>query len=100
MCAGSFVAVLGLSLVAPSQGYSLFRCVSLSLQWCLLLQSEGTRHAGFSTWGLRAIENGLSRGTQGSLVPGMWDLLEPGIEPVFPELAGGFLTTGPLGKSQ
>ena len=29
----------------------------------------------------------------------MWDLVTPGIEPVSPALAGGFLTTGPPGKS-
>ena len=29
----------------------------------------------------------------------IWDLLGPGIEPMFPALAGGFLTTGPPGKS-
>ena len=29
----------------------------------------------------------------------MWNLPEPGIEPVSPALAGGFLTAGPLGKS-
>ena len=29
----------------------------------------------------------------------MWDLLGPGIEPVSPALAGGFLTTAPPGKS-
>ena len=28
----------------------------------------------------------------------MWDLPGPGIEPVSPELGGGFLTTAPLGK--
>ena len=28
----------------------------------------------------------------------MWDLLRPGDEPMSPELAGGFLTTGPPGK--
>ena len=28
----------------------------------------------------------------------MWDLPGPGIEPVFPALAGVFLTTGPPGK--
>ena len=100
VCAGSFVAVLGLSLAAPSQAYSLLWCLSLSLQWRLLLQSKGTRHTGFSSWGLRATEYGLSRGTQGSLVLGVWNLLEPGIEPVLPELAGRFLTAGPLRKSQ
>ena len=30
----------------------------------------------------------------------MWDLPGPGIEPVSPALAGGFLTTVPPGKSQ
>ena len=30
---------------------------------------------------------------------GMWDLPGPGIEPVSPALAGGFLTTAPPGKS-
>ena len=30
----------------------------------------------------------------------MWDLPGPGIEPVSPALAGGFLTTAPPGKSQ
>ena len=29
----------------------------------------------------------------------MWDLPRPGLEPVFPALAGGFLTTVPPGKS-
>ena len=28
----------------------------------------------------------------------MWDLPGPGLEPVSPELAGGFLTTAPPGK--
>ena len=28
----------------------------------------------------------------------MWDLPRPGLEPVFPALAGGFLTTAPPGK--
>ena len=29
----------------------------------------------------------------------MWDLPEPGLEPLSPELAGGFLSTVPPGKS-
>ena len=28
----------------------------------------------------------------------MWDLPGPGLEPMFPALAGGFLTTAPPGK--
>ena len=30
----------------------------------------------------------------------MWDLTGPGLEPVSPALAGGFLTTAPPGKPQ
>ena len=30
----------------------------------------------------------------------MWDLPEPGIEPVSPALSGGFSTTEPPGKSK
>ena len=30
----------------------------------------------------------------------MWDLPRPGLEPVSPELAGGFLTTVPPGKPE
>ena len=44
-----FVAAHGLSLVAGSGGYSLLQCTGLSLQWLLLLQSTGSRHAAFSS---------------------------------------------------
>ena len=33
------------------------------------------------------------------LLCGMWDLSGPGLEPVFPALAHGFLTTAPPGKT-
>ena len=32
------------------------------------------------------------------MLRGMWDLLEPGLEPVSLALAGGFLTIAPPGK--
>ena len=35
----------------------------------------------------------------GLLFPSPGDFLDPGIEPESPALAGGFLTTGPSGKS-
>ena len=41
-----FVAARGLSLVEASTGFSL--------QWLLLLQSTGSRHAGFSSCGVWA----------------------------------------------
>ena len=48
-----FVAAHGLSLVGASGGYSSLWCTGLPLQWLLLLQSTGSRRAGFSscsTW--------------------------------------------------
>ena len=62
-------------------------CAGFVLWWLLLLWSMGSR-AGFN-----------SCGTQASLLRGLGDLPRPGIEPVFPALAGRFLTTGPLGRS-
>ena len=38
-------------------------------------------------------------GSRAQLLRGMWDLPRPGLEPVSPALAGGFLTTAPPGKS-
>ena len=63
-----------LSLVVASGGYSSLRCV-------------GSRRAGFSTCGAWAL-----------LLRSMWDLPGPGLEPMSPALAGGFLTTVPPGK--
>ena len=37
-------------------------------------------------------------GSQAQLLRGMWDLPRPGLEPVFPALAGRFSTTAPPGK--
>ena len=82
-----FVAAHGLSLVAASGGYSLLWCTGFSVQWLHPLPSMGYRHMGFSSCGTRA-----------QLLRSMWDLPEPGIEPVSPALAGGLLTTAPPGK--
>ena len=51
-----FVAARGLSLVAVSGGYSSLRCAGFSLLWLLLLRSTGSRRAGFSSCGSRALE--------------------------------------------
>ncbi|KAJ8777134.1 hypothetical protein J1605_014517 [Eschrichtius robustus] len=54
---------------------------------------------GSSSCGTRAPERRLnSCGAQAELLRGMWDLPGPGLEPVSPALAGGFLTTAPPGK--
>ena len=46
-----------------------------------------------------ALERRLSScGARAQLLRGMWDLPGPGLEPVSPALADGFLTTVPPGK--
>ena len=103
-----FLAARGLSLVVASGGYSSVWCAGLSLRWLLLLRSTRSRHAGFSSCSAGSVV--VARGLQsaGSVVvahglscsSGMWDLPGPGLEPVSPALAGGFLTTAPSGKPQ
>ena len=55
-----FIAAHRLSRVATSGGYSLLRCAGFSLLWLLLLRSTGSRRAGFSSCGSRALERRLS----------------------------------------
>ena len=55
-----FVAAHGLPLVVASGGYSSLQCTGFSLRWLLLLRSTGSRHAGFSSCGVRALERRLS----------------------------------------
>ena len=87
-----FVAVRGL----------LSHCGGFS---CCGAQALGTRASvvvarGLSSCGSQALERRLSSyGARAWLLCGMWDLPRPGLEPVFPALAGGFLTTAPPGKS-
>ena len=55
---------------------------------------------GFSSCGSEALQCTLSIcGARAQLLCDIWSLPRPGIEPVSPALAGGFLSTGPLGKS-
>ena len=111
-----FLAALGLHCCA----WAFSRCCergllfvavrdcNVSLLWLLLLWSMGSRCVasvvvahGLSSCGSRALERRLSScGARAKLFRGMWDLPGPGIEPVSPALAGGFLTTVPPGKSQ
>ena len=81
--------------------YLLIFLAALGLRRCLQdFSSCGVRgfsccgawapgHSGFSNYGPRAY-----------LLRGVWDPPGPGIEPMSSALAGGFLTTGPPGKSQ
>ena len=50
-------------------------------------------------WALVGVARGLSScGTQAQVLCGMWDLPGTGLEPVYPALAGRFLTAVPPGK--
>ena len=54
---------------------------------------------GLSSCGSRALERRLSScGARAYSLRGMWDPPGPGLEPVSPAWAGGFLTTAPPGK--
>ena len=84
-----------LSLVVVSRGYS-------SCGAC------ASHCGGFSCCGARAlgtrasvvVARGLSScGSRAQLLHDMWDLPRPGLEPMSPALAGGFLTTAPPRKS-
>ena len=56
-----------------------------------------TSHCGDFSCGAQALELWLTRcGAWASLLLGMWDLPGPGIKPMFPALAGGFLTIGSI----
>ena len=74
-------------------------CAGFSLWGLLLLQSTGSRRAGFSSGGSRALEHRLSScGAWAGLLRSMWDLPRPGLEPVSAALAGRFSTTAPPGN--
>ena len=101
------ISLHGLSLVVASGGCSSLLCVGFSLQWLVLWRSTGSRSMGFSNWAHRlgsCNSQALGRGlrnwdAQDYLLYSMWDRPVPGIEPTYPALAGGFLSTVPPGKS-
>ena len=80
-----FSAALGFFLAAASGGSSLVAGTGVSPRWPLSLQSLGSRACVL--WCLW-------------LLPGVWNVPEPGLEPVSPALTGGFFSTGPPGKSR
>ena len=72
----------------------------LSLQWLPLLQSKGSRHTGFGSCSLQALEHRLSSYSAWAyLLQGMWTLPWTGIKPMSPAMAGRFFTTEPPGKT-
>ena len=80
------IASHGLSLVAVSGGASVW-CRGRCSEWGRLCLVQGPLIAVVAVACCRAQASGLS------------GLEACGIEPMFPGLTGGFLTTGPAGKS-
>ena len=77
----------------------LIAVASLCGAWTLGMQASVVVACGLSSCSSRALEHRLSScGARASLLCGMWDLPGPGLEPMSPALAGGFLTTAPPGK--
>ena len=67
--------------------------------WALGARASVVVAHGLSSCGSRALERRLSScDARAQLLRGMWDLPGPGLEPVSPALADGFLTTAPPGK--
>ena len=74
-------------------GFSCCRARALGAQGSVVV---ACRLSSCSSW---ALERRLSScGARAQLLHGMWDLSGPGLEPVSPVLAGGFLTTAPPGE--
>ena len=96
-----FLAALGLCCCAQSFLY-LWRVGAT-----LPCGERASHYGGFSRCGTQALSTWASVvaahrlsscGARAQLFRGMWDLPGPGLEPMSPALAGGFLTTAPPGK--
>ena len=66
-----FIVAHQLFLAVVSGGYSLLWGAGFPLQGLLWFSSTRSRHRGFGSWG-----------AWGELLFGMWNIPEPGIEPV------------------
>ena len=105
-----FVTLCRLSVAAASGGYSSLPRVGVFLRWLLSLPSTGSRRSSSSScstqlsncthrpWNARARRLG-HYGKRTQFLYDMWNLFLPGIKPLFPALAGGFLSTVQPGKA-
>ena len=100
-----FLAVLCLCCCARAfsfcgkRGLLLLAVRRLIVAVASLVAEHGLQTCGLSSCSSQALEHRLSGcGSRAQLFRGMWDLPGPGLEPVSPALAGGFLTTAPQGK--
>ena len=106
-CAGSFVAARAFSLVVASGSCSLVTACGLFPGVAPLIADHRFRRMrtsvaaahGLSSRSAWALEHRLSScSAQASLLHGTWGRPTWGVEPVFPALAGGFITAEPPGK--
>ena len=78
---------------------SWLQCTHFFLQWLLLWCSMGVGGRGYGTCSSQVLEHRFgSCGTWAQLFCCMWDLLDPGIEPMSPALAAVFFPLVPLGN--
>ena len=105
---GFFLLLLHASFLQLCRAGTTLRCGAWASHGggfsCCRARALGARASvvvarGLSSCGLWALERRLSScGARAQLLRGMWDLPGPGLEPMSPALAGGFLTTAPPGK--
>ena len=84
-----FIYLLFLAVLGPHCSVWASHCGSFSC-----CRARALKHAGFSRCSTWAQQLWLTA----QLLGGMWDLPRPGLEPVSPALAGGFITTALPGK--
>ena len=101
-----FQAALGLCCCARAlsscgeQGLLFVAVRGLLTAVASLVVEHGLQARGLSSCGSWALERRLSSfDTRAQLLRGMWDLPGPGLDPVFPALAGRFLTAALPRKS-
>ena len=96
-----FIALHGLSLVVASRGYSLVVVHGLLIAEASFVAEHRLQVHGLNSCGSQAVKQGLSNcGARAQLLGSVWDLPRSCTEPVSHELAGGFLSTAPPGKSR
>ena len=117
-CAGSLLLHMGSLQLLRVRATLYLWCTGFSWRWPLYssgcrrmgfrscsmpaqqLQFAGSRVCGLSSCSFGALECRICIcGTWAQLLRGIWNLPGPGIEPVSPALAGGFLSIVPPGKS-
>ena len=85
------VAVRGFSLAAAGRSWSSLRCAGFSARWLLWFGSTALT--------MKSMEPAQELSRTGSVAPCVRNPPGPGIEPVSPASAAGFLVTAPPGKS-